>query len=122
MLSDMIGWAAAVVLAMTISRQVYTQWKTGSVAGVSKWLFVGQLSASVGFTIYSWLVENRVFVATNAFMALTAVVGEAIYLRNRRRAQHTQSGAHTGKREPVREPVQEGRAAPAVSRTRAVQR
>ena len=115
MLSDMIGWAAAVVLAMTISRQVYTQWKTRSVAGVSKWLFVGQLTASVGFTIYSWLVENWVFVVTNAFMAITAVVGEVIYLRNRRRAQ---SGAQSGTQSGVRE----GRTSAVASRARAAQR
>ncbi|TFW06479.1 hypothetical protein E4K72_10100 [Oxalobacteraceae bacterium OM1] len=95
MFTDVVGWVSALILALTITRQVYTQWKTRSVAGVSKWLFIGQLAASVGFTVYSWLVENWVFVATNFFMALTAVVGQMIYLQNKRRAarQQTMPGA-----------------------------
>ena len=84
MLTDFIGWLSAALLAATISRQVYTQWKTRSTAGVSKWLFIGQLCASIGFTVYSYLVENWVFVFTNFFIFLTAVLGEGIYLRNKK--------------------------------------
>jgi type IV secretory pathway TrbD component len=51
---------------------------------VSRWLFVGQCAASVGFVLYSWLLGNWVFVVTNALILLTAVVGEVVYLRNRR--------------------------------------
>lgn len=87
MLVDIIGWVSTVILILTISRQVYTQWRTRSVAGVSKWLFIGQISASIGFTIYSYLVGNTVFVFTNFFLLLTAVVGECIYLRNRHLAE-----------------------------------
>ena len=89
MLTEAIGWAAAAVLLATICRQVYTQWKERSTRGVSKWLFVGQLAASTLFVIYSALLENWVFVVTNALLLLTALVGEFIYLRNRRRGgQH----------------------------------
>jgi MtN3 and saliva related transmembrane protein len=86
MLADMVGWASAIILALTISRQVYAQWRTRSVAGVSKWLFIGQLAASIGFTVYSYLVENWVFVFTNFFMAVTAIVGQCVYLGNKSRA------------------------------------
>jgi hypothetical protein len=55
------------------------------VRGISPWLFVGQLAASAGFAIYSWLVANWVFLCTNIALLLTALAGEAIYLRNRRR-------------------------------------
>ena len=85
--ADIVGWISSLVLVSTISRQVYTQWRTKRVDGVSKWLFIGQLSASFGFTIYSYLVDNWVFVFTNFFMFLTAVVGEIIYLSNKRHAQ-----------------------------------
>ncbi len=85
MATELVGWAAAVILLLTIGRQVYTQWRTGTVQGVSKWLFVGQSAASVGFLVYSWLLENWVFLATNAAMLLAAVLGQGIYLRNRRR-------------------------------------
>jgi hypothetical protein len=76
---------AAAILVATIGRQVYTQWRDGTSAGVSKWLFIGQLSASVGFVIYSWLQKDWVFVATNAAMLLTALLGQYIYLRNQRK-------------------------------------
>lgn len=85
MLADVTGWASALVLIMTISRQVYKQWRSRSTAGVSSWLFIGQLAASAGFVVYSYLVENWVFVATNAFMLITAVAGQLIYLGNKRR-------------------------------------
>jgi MtN3 and saliva related transmembrane protein len=82
---EMIGWLSAVVLLTTLGRQVYTQWKSRSVQGVSRWLFVGQLCASVGFVTYSWLLHNWVFVVTNALILTTAIFGEWIYLHNRRR-------------------------------------
>jgi MtN3 and saliva related transmembrane protein len=84
MLADLIGWVSATILVMTISRQVYTQWRTRSVAGVSRWLFVGQLTASAGFIAYSAMVDNWVFVFANFFIFLTAVAGQFIYLRNKR--------------------------------------
>ena len=90
MLADVIGWTSALILILTISRQVYRQWRSGSTAGVSSWLFIGQLAASTGFVIYSALVKNWVFVATNVFMLLTAVVGQLIYRSNRRREQRQQ--------------------------------
>jgi MtN3 and saliva related transmembrane protein len=89
MMTEIVGWISAAILASTISRQVYTQWRTKSVAGVSKWLFIGQLSASLGFTIYSYLVDNMVFVITNFFMFLTAVVGQFIYMHNKRREKRS---------------------------------
>lgn len=81
---DMVGWLSAAILVLTLSRQVYTQWRSKSVEGVSKWLFIGQLAASVGFTVYSYLVENWVFVFANFFIFMTAVAGELVYVRNRR--------------------------------------
>lgn len=87
MITDMIGWICALILVATISRQVYTEWRTGSIEGLSKWLFVGQLCASLGFTVYSYLVENWVFVFANFFIFLTAVVGQCIYVRNRHLAE-----------------------------------
>ncbi|MDB5794094.1 MAG: hypothetical protein JWR25_473 [Noviherbaspirillum sp.] len=91
MFPDVIGWISAAILVLTISRQVYTQWRTRSVEGVSKWLFVGQLAASIGFIAYSAMVENWVFVFANFFIFLTAVAGEVIYLRNKRLAAKMRS-------------------------------
>jgi MtN3 and saliva related transmembrane protein len=69
---------------MTIGRQVYTQWKERSTGGVSRWLFIGQLSASVGFSVYSALLHNWVFLVSNVALLITAIVGELIYVRNRK--------------------------------------
>ncbi len=83
--AEYVGWASSLVLVITIGRQVYSQWRSGQTAGVSKWLFVGQLAASTGFVIYSLAVSNWVFVVTNAVMLLIAIVGEVLYWQNRRR-------------------------------------
>lgn len=87
-MTEVVGWISTLILAATISRQVYTQWKTKSVQGVSHWLFIGQLAASVGFVIYSALVKNWVFVCSNVYILLTAVVGQFIYVRNRRNTEN----------------------------------
>lgn len=83
--TEIVGWVSSVILVLTIARQVYKQWHEGSSEGVSKWLFVGQMAASLGFTIYSWLVGNMVFVVTNSLMLVNALVGFGIVLRHRKR-------------------------------------
>lgn len=83
---EALGWLSSLILVLTIAKQVYKQWKEGSSEGVSKWLFIGQMSASLGFTIYSWLVHNWVFVATNAVMLLNGLAGLLIVFYHRRRA------------------------------------
>jgi MtN3 and saliva related transmembrane protein len=82
--TELIGWLAAAILVATIGRQVYTQWRDKTTEGVSRWLFVGQVSASTGFVVYSWLQRDWVFVATNVVMLATALLGQYIYLQNRR--------------------------------------
>jgi uncharacterized protein with PQ loop repeat len=84
---ELIGWASSAVLLLTIGGQVYTQWRTRATAGVSKWLFIGQLTASTGFTIYSVLLHNWVYTASNLMLLVTAMIGEVIYMHNRRRAR-----------------------------------
>jgi uncharacterized protein with PQ loop repeat len=80
---ELIGWGGAAILLLTLGRQVYTQWRDGRAQGVSRWLFVGQLTASTAFLAYSWLLHNWVFVVTNALLLVTAALGELIFLRNR---------------------------------------
>lgn len=87
-----IGWASSAVLLATLIRQVHTQWKRRDVSGVSRWLFIGQVAASVGFTIYSLLLRNWVYATSNIAILITAIAGEAIYLRNKR-AQQEESDA-----------------------------
>ena len=84
---EMIGWISSTVLVLTIGKQIHKQWQEESSAGVSKWLFIGQIAASAGFTLYSWLVRNWVFVVTNFLMLLNAFVGLGIVLYHRKRNQ-----------------------------------
>jgi uncharacterized protein with PQ loop repeat len=86
-MTEALGWLSSFVLVLTIGHQVYKQWRSGHSEGVSRWLFVGQMGASAGFTIYSWLVGNWVFVVTNALMLMSAVIGYLIVLRHHRVAR-----------------------------------
>lgn len=84
--TELLGWSAAIILLATISRQVYAQYRSRSAAGVSRWLFVGQVAASTAFLLYSLLLDNWVFVFTNAMMLVAALAGLVIDRRNRRLA------------------------------------
>lgn len=85
MLVQAIGWLSSFILVLTIAKQVWKQWREGSSEGISKWLFLGQMAASAGFTTYSWLVRDWVFVVTNSLMLINGLLGYAILMRNRRR-------------------------------------
>lgn len=85
MLVSLIGWAASAILLATLVKQVYKLWVEGSEEGVSRWLFVGQITASVLFVAYSWLMHSWVFTITNALILLDAIAGALIVRRNKRR-------------------------------------
>ena len=92
-MTELIGWASSFVLLLTIGKQIHKQWRDDSSEGVSKWLFVGQLTASGGFSVYSYLVRNWVFVVTNLLMVLAALIGLAIVLHHRaKRARRPLAG------------------------------
>ena len=95
-MTEAVGWVSSLILVLTIAKQVYKQWREGSSEGVSKWLFVGQISASLGFTVYSWLVSNWVFVVTNAVMLVNGLLGLLIVLHHRRRERRGGPGAARG--------------------------
>lgn len=91
-MTELIGWGAAAILLATIVRQVYAQWKSGTAQGVSKWLFFGQLTASILFSVYSLLLANWVFVVSNLMLIVVAVTGQFIYYRNKRRDERKGRG------------------------------
>ena len=88
---EMIGWLSNLLLLMTMSKQVYTQWKSGSSQGVSSWLFIGQLATSTGFVIYSYLLGNWVFVSSNVLLLFVGLIGQWLYWRNSRQGQPSSS-------------------------------
>jgi uncharacterized protein with PQ loop repeat len=82
--TELVGWVSSFILVLTISKQIYKQWQEGSSENVSKWLFIGQMAASLGFTVYSWLVNNWVFVVTNLLMLMNGLIGLGIVLHHRK--------------------------------------
>ena len=90
---ELLGWTSSLILLLTLIRQVHTQWQSGATGGVSRWLFIGQITASTGYIVYSVLLHNWVYVSSNAAILFTAFLGEGVYLRNRRAARPA-SAAH----------------------------
>jgi uncharacterized protein with PQ loop repeat len=90
---DVIGWVSSLILVLTLGKQVRKQWHTRDSSGVSTWLFVGQLAASIGFSTYSFLLENWVFLTTNLLLVVNAVLGQWVTLRNRRQTPPDHPGA-----------------------------
>jgi MtN3 and saliva related transmembrane protein len=83
---DLLGWVSSLILVATIVTQISKQWQERSGKGISRWLFVGQTSASLGFTVYSALLENWVFTVTNALMLVSAIFGWVLTAHFKRRA------------------------------------
>ena len=88
-MTDLIGWASSVILLITLIQQVYKQWKEGTADGISKLLFVGQVLASIGFTIYSYLLGNWVFMITNAILTVNNFVGIGLTIYFSRKSKTT---------------------------------
>lgn len=82
---DLLGWAATAVLVATLWRQIWKQWHAPDSAAVSTWLFVGQISASVLFIVYSIALQSWVFVVTNSLVLATAAAGQVLAKIKRRR-------------------------------------
>jgi uncharacterized protein with PQ loop repeat len=87
-MTEIIGWASSLILLLTLVKQVYKQWKEGTGEGVSKWLFVGQLFASIGFTAYSYLVDNWVFTVTNGLLTINNIAGIILYFYFKKRPRN----------------------------------
>jgi MtN3 and saliva related transmembrane protein len=82
---DWIGWLSSIILLVTIGRQIYKQWSEESSHGVSRWFYLGQFSAQIGFIVYSFAVKNWVFVFTNSILLLENIVGLGIVIRHKRK-------------------------------------
>jgi len=78
-MTEILGWASSIILLITLVKQVHKQWKDRTSEGISKFLFVGQLAASIGFTVYSVLTESWVFAVTNGALILNNLVGIWMY-------------------------------------------
>ena len=86
-MTEVIGWVSSLILIITLGKQVYKQWKEGKSEGVSKWLFVGQIAASIGFAVYSFLLWNPVFIFTNSLLVINGIVGLIINIYLKRKEE-----------------------------------
>jgi len=91
-MKQLLGWSASAILLLTIGAQIYRQWKSGTSKGVSKWLFLGQIAASIGFLAYSILLRDVVYITSNILMLLSSFVGLGILLHHRRRERKSSPG------------------------------
>ena len=84
-MDEWVGWGSSAILLLTLIAQVVKQWRAPTIEGVSGRLFFGQISASIGFLVYSVLLWNAVFIITNSMILLTSILGECIFLYRRRK-------------------------------------
>ena len=90
--TDLIGWASSTVLVITLFVQVRKQWHDDTSRGVSPFLFIGQLAASLGFLAYSVAIDSWVFVVTNTLTSIAALCGLWITWRHRKRKARRDEG------------------------------
>jgi len=100
----MLGWLSSLVLLATLMKQVHKQWRERRCEGVSKWLFRGQIAASVGFTVYSLLVRQWLFVVTNALILVQAIAGWLVNRRNQRLMQQPEPRTRRSTPRPLPDP------------------
>jgi uncharacterized protein with PQ loop repeat len=94
-MTEIIGWLSSAILLATLVKQVYKQWQEGTAEGVSKWLFIGQVASSVGFTVYSYLVGNWVFTVTNGLLLVNNILGVLVYFYFKRNPRKQPQTANT---------------------------
>ena len=79
---QIVGWAAVGALFLTMTGQAWKQWRDRVKHGVSKYFFVGQVTASILFLAYSVMKGDRVFVVGNSLVLAASLAGGAILLWN----------------------------------------
>jgi uncharacterized protein with PQ loop repeat len=83
--AQLVGWAAVGALFLTMTGQAWKQWRDRVKHGVSKFFFLGQVTASALFLAYSAMQGDRVFIVGNTLVLAAAIAGGGILLYNRAR-------------------------------------
>ncbi len=94
-MTHLAGYLASAILFATLATQIHKQWSRGTTKGVSRWLFIGQLAASIGFTVESAVIGSVLFVVVNSVLAVSALVGMSLWFVQHRaeRRRGDQGGA-----------------------------
>jgi uncharacterized protein with PQ loop repeat len=82
------GLLATAILITTLCAQTLKQWREQATRGIARWFFLGQVSASVCFIIYSLLIHSMLFAVANLLILLSAFAGYVVLRLNRRRLRH----------------------------------
>ena len=83
--AQLVGWGAVAALFLTMAGQAWKQWRDRVKHGVSKFSFLGQVTASTLFLAYSAMQGDQVFIVGNSLVLAAAIAGGAILLYNRAR-------------------------------------
>ena len=83
--ANIVGWSSSAILLATLIHQIVKDQREAKTEGASLWLFVGQTLASIGFVVYSIMVKNWVFIATNGLILTTSIIGFVLQVRRKRR-------------------------------------
>lgn len=82
-IEQVTGWAAVAALFFTMAGQAWKQWRDRVTSGIGKFFFVGQVTASTLFLVYSAMKGDFVFVVGNAMVLTASLAGGTILWLNR---------------------------------------
>jgi uncharacterized protein with PQ loop repeat len=88
------GLLATGILIATLGAQTVKQWREHTTRGIARWFFLGQVSASVCFIVYSILIGSTLFAVANALILLSALAGYIVLRINRKRLLRAPFDAH----------------------------
>ena len=85
-IQELIGWGSALVLLPTFGVQTYRQWhdRHRHVGATSLWFFVLAFIGTLGQFVYSWMVNNRVYLVLNGCLVVNNAIGLAIAIHRAR--------------------------------------
>ena len=80
LLQEIIGWGSALVLLPTFGVQTYRQWhdRHTHVGATSLWFFILAFIGTLGQFVYSWMVNNWVYLALNGVLVVNNAIGLGI--------------------------------------------
>jgi MtN3 and saliva related transmembrane protein len=86
LMQELIGWGSALVLLPTFGVQTYRQWhdRHQPVSATSLWFFVLAFIGTLGQFVYSWMVNNWVYLALNGCLVVNNAIGLGIAVHRSR--------------------------------------
>jgi MtN3 and saliva related transmembrane protein len=80
LMQELIGWGSALVLLPTFGVQTYRQWhdRHEHAGATSLWFFILALVGTFGQFVYSWMVNNWVYLALNGCLVVNNAIGLGI--------------------------------------------